>query len=236
MAKVVLILVFWMSPTLACFAGNEPPTSSGAEQKHDVVAATPGPPPETPLADSARASPATRSEDSYGLTVPAGYELQALDVTDGRIAMPKDWFYATRAVPGGFVWTFSAEDPAKGEFKTGLTIQLFMGVEEKTKRSRETFARVFINEKHKAVKVVRDCPVKDFGYFRRQCIEVVEDLQEPSGLRRFHILYSVMWFKDMDLVALTTFGTPEGNWDAAAPIADVMSAFVLIGKNAGHSN
>jgi hypothetical protein len=76
----------------------------------------------------------------------------------------------------------------------------------------------------------------DLGYFKRQCLEVLEDIQEPSGTKRFHILYSVMWLKDMDIVAVSTFGSPEAKWESVGKISRVMSEFILIGKQPGNSN
>lgn len=174
--------------------------------------------------------------DSHGLVVPAGYVLQVLGATDGRIAMPKDWFYSNHATPSGWVWTFSAQDPRAGEYETGLRIQMFVQVEEKLKRSRETFATGFLEQRRRSAHVLKDCPVRDFGSFKRQCLEVLEDIEEPSGKKPFHILYSVMWLKDMDIVAVSTFGAPPDEWDAVADITRVMSEFTLIGKSPGNSN
>jgi hypothetical protein len=114
--------------------------------------------------------------DNGGLVVPEGYVLQVMGATDGRIAMPKDWFYSNQA------------------------------------------------------------PIQDFGSFQRQCLEVLEDLEEPSRKKQFHILYTAMWLKDMDIVAISTFGAPPEKWDAVANITKVMSEFILIGKNPGNSN
>ncbi len=174
--------------------------------------------------------------DSHGLVVPAGYVLQVLGATDGRIAMPKDWFYSNHATPSGWVWTFSAQDPRAGEYETGLRIQMFVQVEEKLKRSREAFATGFLEQRRRSAHVLKDCPVRDFGSFKRQCLEVLEDIEEPSGKKPFHILYSVMWLKDMDIVAVSTFGAPPDEWDAVADITRVMSEFTLIGKSPGNSN
>jgi hypothetical protein len=81
------------------------------------------------------------ARDNQGLVVPEGYVLQVLGATDGRIARPKDWFYTNHGTPSGWLWTFSAEEPKAGEYETGLRIQMFMQVEEKLKRSRESFLR-----------------------------------------------------------------------------------------------
>jgi hypothetical protein len=173
---------------------------------------------------------------NQGLVVPEGYVLQVLGATDGRIAMPRDWFYTNHATPSGWLWTFSAEDPKAGEYETGLRIQMFMQVEEKLKRSRESFATGFLAQKRTSAHVLKDCPVEDFGSFKRQCIEVLEDLEGASGKKQFHILYTVMWLKDMDVVAVSTFGAPPEKWDAVAKITTVMSEFILIGKDPGKSN
>jgi hypothetical protein len=199
-------------------------------------AAAPAASPATAPAAAPAAKPAT-AVDSDGVTVPEGYVLQVLGATDGRIARPKDWFYANRATPGGWVWTFSAEDPGKGAgFETGLTLQMFVGVEENTRQPREAFARKFIEQKRQSAQVLRQCPVEEFPEFRRQCIEVLEDLHSGTGAKRFHILYSMMWLKNMDVVALSTFGAPEDKWDAVAPVTQVMSEFVLIGQSPGNAN
>jgi hypothetical protein len=174
--------------------------------------------------------------DSYGLVVPQGYVLQILGTTDGRIAMPKNWFYSNYGTPSGWVWTFSAQDPKAGEYETGLRIQMFVQVAEQLKRSRESFATGFLEQRRKSAHVLKDCPVQDFGSFKRQCLEVLEDIAEPSGKKPFHILYTVMWLKDMDIVAVSTFGAPPEKWDAVADITKVMSEFILIGKNPGNTN
>jgi hypothetical protein len=174
--------------------------------------------------------------ENGGLVVPEGYVLQVLGATDGRIAMPKGWFYSNHATPSGWQWTFAAEDPNAGEYETGLRIQMFVQVEEKLQRSRESFAKGFLEQRRKAARVLKDCPVQDFGSFKRQCLEVLEDIEEPSGKKQFHILYTVMWLKDMDIVAVSTFGAPPEQWDAVANITNVMSEFILIGKHPGNSN
>jgi len=174
--------------------------------------------------------------DSGGIVVPEGYVLQVLGATDGRIAMPKGWHYSNGATPGGWLWTFSAEDPTAGEYETGMRIQMFVKVEESLKRSRESFATGFLQGKRKASKVLREWPVTDFGSFKRQGIEVLEDLKEPSGIKRFHLIYSVMWLKNMDIVAVSTFGAPELKWESVADVSRVMSEFILIGQKPGNSN
>lgn len=165
--------------------------------------------------------------------IPDGYVLQRLDPTDGRIAKPKDWFYTSQGTQSGWLWTFSVEDPSKGGYETGLRIQLLVGIERATKRSTETFAQNFLQQKRSAAKVVSECPAIDQGKFWRQCIEVVEHIRRPEGLVPFHILYSVFWGKKLDMVVVNTFGAPEGKWQSVAEASKVMAKAEVIGPNFG---
>jgi hypothetical protein len=166
-----------------------------------------------------------------GFPVPEGYVLQHLEVTDGKIAMPKNWFYHSGGTASGWLWTFSKEDPAKGPYETGLSIQLIAGVEKKTKQPSENFAKVFLDKKRSSAKVLKDCAPVEQGDFKLQCLEVIEDVQEPNGVKSFHILYSVSW--GMDMVVINTFGAPPEQWESVKPIADVMANIELIGPNFG---
>ena len=189
-----------------------------------------------PSADTAHSEVET-VPDTPGLVVPDGYVLQVLGATDGRIAMPKAWHYTNGATPSGWLWTFSAEDPKSGEYATGMRIQMLVKVQESLKRSCESFATGILKERRKsAVKVLREWPVTDFGSFKREGVEVLEDIKESSGVKRFHLIYSVMWLEKMDIVAVSTFGSPETNWESVADVSRVMSEFILIGKNPGNSN
>lgn len=173
----------------------------------------------------------SRAEEDF--LIPDGYVLQRLDPTDGRIAKPKDWFYASSGTQNGWLWTLSAEDPSKGGYETGLRIQLFVGVEKATKRSTEIFAQNFLQQKRNSTKVVGECPVIDQGQFKRQCIEVIENIQRPERLAPVHILYSVFWGTKLDMVVVNTFGAPEGKWQSVADASKVMAKAEIIGLNFG---
>lgn len=170
------------------------------------------------------------------IKAPPGYVLQRLDVTDGLIPRPSDWFYAHHGTPTGWVWTLTKQDTTKGPFETGLTIQMLAGLESRHKQDREAFCTGFIASKRKALKVFNECPVVDMGAFKRQCIEVLEVLPHGSGKRAFRILYSAVWMKKMDIAAITTFGAPEAEWEAVAPITQVMAEFRLIGPELGRKS
>ena len=167
------------------------------------------------------------------IAVPKGYVLQHLAETDGQIARPKDWFFTSKGTPSGWLWTISKEDPAKGPYRTGLLIQLLAGVAKDSGKTREGFAQDFISGKRTSAKVIRDCPKSDLGEFYRQCIEVLESVPSPAGPATYRILYSVMWGKELDMVVVSIFGAPPETWETAAPIADAMAQFRLIGPNFG---
>lgn len=171
------------------------------------------------------------AEDSF--PVPNGYVLQILDPTDGKIARPSDWYYKSEGTPSGWLWTLSAEDPSIGDYETGLRMQLLVGVEKKTKKSRYTFAQNFLENKRTSTTVVRECPETDQGQFRRQCLEVIENIKGTHGVNAYHILYSVLWGNTLDMVVVTTFGAPQDKWEAVKKISEIMSAIELIGPNFG---
>lgn len=167
---------------------------------------------------------------AQSISVPDGYVLQPLEPTDGVIARPKDWLYLYRPTQSGWMWTISAEDPSKW-YDTGWRTQVLIGVESGTKRPRADFANNFLQQKRASSQVLRDCAPGEQGAFIRACLEVVEDIKTPTGNRKFRVLYSVFWGQQIDMVAITTAGTPEQNWDNVRPIFEVMQGFVLVGAN-----
>jgi hypothetical protein len=174
---------------------------------------------------------AAYADDNF--LIPEGYVLQRLEPTDGKIARPKDWFYANSATSSGWVWTLSAEDPEKGGYETGLRIQLLTGVEKGTKSTRDVFVQNFLQQKRSLTKVVRECPAIEQGEFKRQCLEVTETIQRPKGPVIYRVLYSMFWGKALDMVILNTFGAPEEKWESVVDISKVTSNVEVIGPNFG---
>ena len=165
--------------------------------------------------------------------VPEGFVLQRLEETDGQIAMPKDWFYASRGTPSGWVWTLSKEDTKLGKYQTGMRIQVFFGVEKGTGDSRDAFVKKVFASKRSSAQVLKECPRLDQGMFYRQCMEVIETVPGPDRSAAYRILYSMHSGKEMDMVVASTFGAPPDTWKEAGPIAYVMAEFVLIGPTFG---
>jgi hypothetical protein len=182
-------------------------------------------------------SGAMAQDAKAGLTasfsVPEGFVLQHLDATDGLIARPKDWHYASHGDPAGWTWIISAEDSAKGYYETGLRIQMIVGIQKKTGKTQQAFAQSFLEEKHRGGTVLSECQPAEQGQFMRQCLEVLENISMDGTARPFHVSYSAFWGKAMDMVVITTFGTPADRWAEFKTTAGVMNKFVLIGPNFG---
>ncbi len=165
--------------------------------------------------------------------VPPGFVEQRLPETDGRVWRPKDWFFTSQGTQSGWLWTVSKEDPITGPYRTGMRIQLLVGVASGAGKPPEIFARDFIQDKTRTSEVLRQCAIEDSGQFYRQCLEVLEDIPPPVGPGKYRVLYSVFWGKKMDMVVVSTFGAPPSTWSDVAPIADTMSRIELIGPNFG---
>ena len=161
---------------------------------------------------------------------PPGFVRQKLDATDGLIFKPKDWFYTNHATPSGWLWTLSQEDSSKGSYRTGMRIQLFVGVSS-IKMTAQQFAQYVLRTRRAAAStIVSECASSNVGNFTRQCLETIENSDEVSGLK-FHIQYTVFWGGDM--VVLATFGTPVDDWENMKSVAETMRVFRFIGKDLG---
>ena len=71
-------------------------------------------------------------------TVPEGYLLQILEPSGGKIARPKDWFYAEQHHGPVYSWTISREDTKKGPYETGFRIQTFALTSHRLSFSQKT--------------------------------------------------------------------------------------------------
>jgi len=164
---------------------------------------------------------------------PAGFVLQTLDVIDGLIARPKDWYYQSGSTPGGRTWIIAKEDPAKGPYETGLRIQLIAGIHKKTGRTPEVFVRDFLTGKVTSAKALSTCGETSVGDFERLCVEVIENFALQGPAKPFHVGYTGFWAREGDLVVITTFGAPADQWEDVRHAGEVMDHFRLLGKNAG---
>jgi len=173
--------------------------------------------------------PTVQAETSF--SVPEGFELQRLDVTEGRIAKPKGWFYDYGTDKNSIMWTISKEDSKKGPYKTGLRIQFIPAVSRAAQTTPQLFVEQFLADKKKTEKVVRDCPSRPAGVFARVCLETLESADSFGPDIKFHTLYSLFWSNEKDAIVFTIFMTPESNWEEERHNADQMAEFELLGEN-----
>jgi hypothetical protein len=160
--------------------------------------------------------------------VPPGFELQILEPTGGRIALPSDWFYRERHNRVSYTWIISKEDPDKGPYETGVRIQTFTGVKKGTGKSPEEFVRNFISQKKSSATVLSECEAHDQGLFTRVCLETTEaaDVKGPPAI--YHIQYSAFWGNAADIVIVMTAGTSSGLWPQYKDSFATMGRFELI--------
>ncbi|HEY1630586.1 MAG TPA: hypothetical protein VGF56_04690 [Rhizomicrobium sp.] len=167
------------------------------------------------------------------IAVPDGYVPQRLDVTDGAIARPKDWYYSNGGTPSGWFWLISKEPPGDG-VHTDMRIQMFIHVSQGAKYTVETFAQHVLAEQQQASdKVLSACaPTPMDGGFTRQCLEVERTFKDADGARRYHAQYSAFW--SGDTVFFVAFEAPPVDWnDETKTIAVNMAAFRPFGPNLG---
>lgn len=164
--------------------------------------------------------PNTSPEESVGVP-PDGFVTQPLSPFGGEIQKPKDWFYTESHRPPSYTWILSRENASKAAYTTGVRIQMIVGVKEKTTKTPKAFIQEFIQKKKsQADKIIKSCPETNQGMFTPVCLETEEG---PH-----HILYSLFWGNDADLVVVSIAGTTKESWDKFSPVFDTMSDFKLL--------
>jgi hypothetical protein len=152
---------------------------------------------------------------------PTEFVMQILEPTGGKISRPKDWFYTESHRGPSYTWILSREDASKARYTTGVRIQTIVGVKEGTGKTPKEFILDFLAAKKKeAAKIIKTCAEKDEDLFTRVCVETEEG---PD-----HILYSLFWGKNIDVVVVSIAGTTKELWDTYSATFDKMSSFELI--------
>jgi len=160
---------------------------------------------------------------------------QKLDPTGGQILKPRDWFYKSRSNATGLDWSLSSEDPSKGPYSTGFSIQLVIKARETVKQDLEPYCKSFLEWKQKSTKLVTLFPltkgISNQGGFTRQGIEVVEQGTGNRSGKLYHCTYSMMWSTSFDMIVITVFETPEEQWSSLKQVQQAMSQFELFGAD-----
>jgi hypothetical protein len=154
--------------------------------------------------------------------VPKGFVRQELKPTGGNILRPKDWRLVEGHRDHVFMWTISKEDSVKGNYITGVRIQMLMDIKKNTGKTPQEFIEGFIAGKKKAAgKVVKECDASEQGIFTRVCLEMEEG---PN-----HILYSAFWSSESaDIAVISISGTTKELWKEMTATFDTMNTFELL--------
>jgi hypothetical protein len=160
---------------------------------------------------------ASESAPTSPLTAPEGYKIRSLDPIHGQVLVPDGWHFSGHIDPVGFTWIISREDFSKGEYKTGMKIQLIHGMNKYKKLTAEEFVNNFVSgKKNSGVKIINDCGGEKFGSFQRQCLETEESLTINGEQGKYHISYSLFWNNEIDTSYTMVFGAPTEEWDRNA--------------------
>jgi hypothetical protein len=152
---------------------------------------------------------------------PREFVTQVLEPTGGKAKRPKSWFYNENHGGPSYTWILSREDASKGPYTTGIRIQMIAGIKKGTGKSPKQFTLDYVASKKKEAKILKTCGENNQGLFTRVCLETIEG---PH-----HILYSLFWGNDVDLVVVTIAGTKKELWDTYANTFDkMMDGFELM--------
>jgi len=154
--------------------------------------------------------------------VPREFVMQILEPTGGKIQRPIGWFYTERhSLPSLYTWILSREDASKGPYTTAVRIEMIVGVHEGSGKTPKQFVLDYIKLKRNEAKVLETCRENNQGMFTRVCLETEEG---PH-----HLLYSLFWANDIDIVVATIASTTKELWETYAPTFDrMMNRFELI--------
>jgi hypothetical protein len=153
---------------------------------------------------------------------PQEFVTQILEPTGGEIQRPKGWFYTEEhPLPSLYTWILSREDASKGPYTTAVRIEMIVGVHEGSGKTPKQFVLDYIKLKRNEAKVLETCRENNQGMFTRVCLETEEG---PH-----HLLYSLFWANDIDIVVATIASTTKELWETYAPTFDrMMNRFELI--------
>jgi hypothetical protein len=165
--------------------------------------------------------------------VPEGYRLESLDIVDGKVAVPADWTSRMGTLGrNSIVWTFAKDRRPDGSFDTGMSLQIFVGLSKSGVSSPMIAAIKAAEDIRKRGKLVRECDREEQEHFFKKCIELIETGSPANPAAEFHVLYSVMYGKVMDLLIISAFSAPEAEWNDLVPITQVMSNMRLFERRA----
>lgn len=137
--------------------------------------------------------------------LPKGWVAQPLEPTGGSVHRPTDWHFSSKPDPNALKWFITKEDFSKGPYETGVSVQMFLGVEKMTNKSPRQYATDFLAGKQSEAKKVHHFCERGRGDSDFACLEVEEG--------NYWIHYQVSWATGMDVLWVITSGAPERLWE-----------------------
>ena len=159
--------------------------------------------------------------DEPPVPVPKGYVLQELDET-GWIARPKNWFFVSRHTADGWVWNISKEDPAKGQYRTGVVISAFEDVRDAETPTATMVVQNFFAQQARDNKVLSKSLPRLAGGLERRCLDVL-------GRDGYHVRFTAYWDPTpySGFVLIAAFSAPQDGWEKTKTVAQVMSDIAI---------
>lgn len=156
------------------------------------------------------------------LTPPNGFEVQRLEPLGGEVLKPKGWYFNVTGTKDAAVYQIAKEDPKKGQFETGLTINIIPGIRAKTGEPTTGYIPYFYNKKKKSGRVVSTDPVTQQGKFTRFAFLVDEELTLRGKKNVHRISYCIFASDETDLLIMMIFGCPRDEWPKNELICSTM--------------
>lgn len=172
-------------------------------------------------------SPDHASGESFKPFVPPGYEMRSLKATGGSVMAPSDWHFSGGVTNTGFQYIISRERNEDGSYETGFRLVGFVKLRSYNLTPIEAKDQILNSFRESAKRILKECSNESAGFFTRDCLEVIqENATDPET--NFRVIHSFLWNEDADMLVVTTFGAPEGEWESVQEVCEIMSEFTLI--------
>ena len=156
------------------------------------------------------------------------FVVQILEPLGGKVEKPADWYYAERhRSKDSLNWVISKEKSEDG-YATGVSIQLMIGIEEKTGKLAERFVDEVVQSQIAKAKKSTLCEKEEAGFFMRQCLTTEEQQVKGDQVTDYRVLYSFFWNNEIDMLGITVAGTPIDSWDEYKNTFQRMSEIEII--------
>jgi len=163
------------------------------------------------------------------ISAPPGFSIQTLNLTNGQALKPDGWFYSEQhRSQSSLRWVISKEDAreADGAYDVGISINLMLGFSEKTGMSSEQLSQSLISQITSYGEIIAQCEPQFVGGMKRVCVEKFEI--NKLG-KKYHVMYTFMWWPNKEFVAYTSAGSPPELWEKYQSTFNTMNEIEVIG-------